>query len=131
MKMLVQCQGVRGRVQEEVMVRELHEHKELLIATHHAPGRYDLWTVSDLTTGMAITSSISKKIALAKAKKLIDEHIKTYKARQTHSLVKIFNSSINGDFELLERIERKCVARGFSSTVKIEGIYADEIYIKK
>lgn len=132
MKMLIQVRGGFGRKQIEVTVQEIHTHNDVVIAIHRSPGQYDMWTASDLISGMAITSSISNKLVLAKAKKLIDKHAKKYKGHQMHSLSELFKSSPNVDFKLLERIERKCVARGFSSveTIEITGEFADELYVK-
>lgn len=132
MKMLVQVRGGWSRTQVEVRVQELHTHDGIVIATHHAPGRYDMWTASDLLSGMAITSSISKDLLLTKAKKIIDKHAKKYKGHQVHSLSELYKSGPNYDFKLLERIERKCVSRGFSSvkTIEITGEFADELYVK-
>ena len=132
MKMLIQTRGGWGRLQQEVTVKELHTHNDIVIAIHRAPGCYDLWTASDLLSGMAITSSISNKLVLAKAKKLVDKHANKFRDHQMHSLSALFKSSPNVDFKLLERIERKCVDRGFSSveTIEITGEFADELYVK-
>ena len=132
MKMLIQARGGWGRIQEEVKVQELHTHNGIVIAVHLTPGRYDMWTASDLLTGMAITSSISNKLVLAKAKKLIDKHVGKYKGHQMHSLKKLYECGTSVDFKLLERIERKCVTRGLSSvkTFGITGEFADELYVR-
>lgn len=132
MKMLIQVSGGWGRTQAEVNVQELHTYNDAVIAIHRAPGQYDMWVASDLLSGMAITSSISKQLVLAKAKKLIDKHSKMFKSHQMHSLSQLFKSSSIVDFKLLERIERKCVARGFTSveTIEITGDLADVLYIK-
>lgn len=132
MKMLVQCKGGWGRIQQEVKVHELHTHQDFVIAIHRPVGQYDMWVVSDLLSGMAITSSISNELALAKAKKIIDKNIGKVKNHQLGSLKSLFKVDPGIDFKLLERIERKCVAKGFSSveTIEITGEFADELYIK-
>lgn len=132
MKMLVQCLDGWGRLQREVTVQELHSHNGIFIAIHRPVNQYDMWVASDLTTGLAITSSLSNKLALSKAKKKIDKHSEKMSAIQLNGLRKLYNSGPNVDFKLLERIERKCVARGTSSVreITITGEFMDELYFQ-
>lgn len=133
MKMLIQVRGGWGRTQTEVQVQELNTTAVGVIAIHRTPGRYDMWTASDLLTGMAITSSISNKLVLAKAKKITEKNMGHYKKHQMHSLKKLYENTPIVDFKLLERIERKCVARGTSSvkTITIVDEFMDELYVQE
>ncbi|KGR88418.1 hypothetical protein [Lysinibacillus odysseyi] len=132
MKLLVQCLGGWGRIQREVTVKEIHEHKGVFIAIHRPVDQYDIWIASDLTTGLLITSSISSKLVLAKAKKNIDKNEGKTLAYQFNGLKELYNSGPGVDFKLIERIERKCVARGTSSvkTITITGEFADELFVQ-
>lgn len=123
--MLVQAEGGWGRTQREIQVKELHVFKDTVIAIHHPLNKFDSYVASDLLTGLKLTESTSSKLALIMAEKLIEKYEKQFKAKRIMGLKALFNSGPGCDFKLLERIERKCIARGLSSVKSFEIVSDD------
>ncbi|WP_337982821.1 hypothetical protein [Lysinibacillus sp. C5.1] len=121
MKMLVAHPGFFGPIQHEVIVNQLILHEGVYLALHRpakvsADDPYSMWIVSDFVSGMGIAKSISSKYAIEKAKKLVSKNKKRMSHLQNQSLKKLMSTfNISVDFELLERIERKCAKRGNTS----------------
>lgn len=126
MKMLVAHPGFFGPVQHEVIVNQLILHEGIYLALHRpakvsADDQYSMWIVSDFVSGMGIAKSISSKYAIEKAKKLVTKNKKMLPHLQSQSLNKLMSTfNISVDFELLERIERKCAKRGNTSVRVME-----------
>lgn len=135
MKMFVQHPGLTTAVtQFPVVVKELHKHEEgVYIAIHQHYFEPGLWVASDLLTGRAITTALSKKYALKKANLVIKKNKEKLLDRQFEVLKKLINCSADSiDTKQLHRISKNRVKRGLSpSVIEIKSDYAGDLWISE